>query len=177
MLVRNVFTLSTQGLAENKYKLFPLHFADNRTSRLVIGYSLLVNQYSISEAAYKYWNQLKINSTDEGGLYDRQPLATQGNMHNITDPTKVVLGFFGASSVTSKRIFVKDVPGLISDYYSPCAIIPLSPYGFKDLYPMDYPVYILGDHNGWQPFILHKECVDCRTFLNGKTTKPDFWPY
>jgi len=175
LLVRNIYTLSSTTLNENKYKLYPLNFVDNQNPRLVYGYSLLVNQYSISEAAYNYWTLLNINSTDAGGLYQRQPLATKGNLHNLTHPDQVVLGFFGASSVRSKRIFVSNVPNLVMEYPSPCGITPLSPYGFRDTYSSDYPIYLVGDHNGWQPFILGKYCVDClRAF--GKNVKPDFWP-
>lgn len=177
LMARNIFTLSTEGLAGNKYRQFPLNFADNQSSRLVWGYSLLVNQYALSEAAYKYWNQLRINSTNAGGLYERQPMATKGNLHNLTHPDQDVLGFFGASSVTSKRIFVKDVPGLALEYTSPCTFNGLSPYGLGDLSPIAYPVYLVGDQNGWQPEIMSKECVDCRTFLGGKTVKPDYWPW
>ncbi len=176
LLVRNIYTLSTMTLGENKYKLFPLNFVDNRTARLVYKYSLLVNQYSLSEAAYNYWKLLSINSTDAGGLYERQPLAAKGNLHNLTHPDQVVLGFFGASSVKSKRIFVSKVPDLELEYSSPCAITGLSPYGFKDYSPMDYPIYLVGDHNGWQPAVLGKSCVDCLS-LFGTNVKPDFWPY
>lgn len=176
LMVRNIFTISTTTLIENKYKLYPLNFVDNQTARLVYGYSLLVKQYAISEAAYNYWNFLSINSVEVGGLYERQPMAIKGNLHNLTHPDQVVLGFFGASSVKSKRIFVSDVPNLKIEYPSPCGITPLSPYGFRDTYPSDYPIYLVGDHNGWQPFILGKYCVDClRSF--GKNVKPDFWPY
>ncbi len=175
LLVRNIYILSTQNLSENKYNLFPLNFVDNITSRLLYGYSLRVNQYSLSPAAYNYWNLLKVNSTDAGGLYERQPMATRGNLRNLTHPEQDVLGFFGASMVQSKRIFLKGSRSLASEYYSPCATIPLSPYGFKDLDPMTYPVYLVGDRNGWQPTIMHANCVDCRA-SGGKTQKPDFWP-
>jgi len=173
---KNVYILSTKDLSENKYQLFPLNFVDNTTSRLHYGYSLLVKQYSLSEEAYIFWNQLRINSTANGGLYEKQPLATKGNLHNLTNPDQDVLGFFGVSSVTSKRIFVKDVENLEMEYLSSCTPADLSPYGLKDLNPMDYPVYLMGNVNGWLPIVLDDECVDCRA-LGGKTQKPDFWPW
>jgi len=172
---KNIFTLTTKDYVENKYKLAPLHFVDNTTSRLVYGYSLLVNQYSLSEAAYNYWNQLRINSTSEGGLYEKQPLATTGNLRNLTHPDKDVLGFFGVSAVTSKRIFVSNVENLPLEYYTSCTPDPLSKYGFSDYSSSQWPVYLMGDRNGWQPMVLDKECVDCRV-LWGKNMKPDFWP-
>jgi hypothetical protein len=175
LLVRNIFTLSTVNLAENKFQQLPLHFVDNTTSRLLYGYSLLVNQYAMSETAYKYWNELRINSTDDGGLYERQPLATKGNLHNLTHPDQDVLGFFGVSAVKSKRIFVQNVENLIIDYHTPCSPTPMSVWGFADYAHIPKPIYLMGDAKGWQPIILNAECVDC-TASWGKNVKPDFWP-
>ncbi len=173
--VRNIYTLSSKGLSVNKYQMLPLNFVDNLTSRLVYGYSLLVNQYSLSEEAYNYWNQLRVNSSNEGGLYEKQPLATKGNLHNLTHPDEDVLGFFGASSVNSKRIFVSNVENLPLEYYSMCTPSPLTPYGLQALDPLEFPVYLLADSTGKPTIMLDKWCVDCRS-LGGKNVKPEFWP-
>jgi hypothetical protein len=176
-LISDVFTISTENLAENKYQQIPLHFVDNSTERLLNGYSLLVNQYSLSDSAYKYWNQLRINSTNEGGLYERQPLASKGNLHNLTHPAQDVLGFFGVSSVKSKRIFIQKVENLEVVHLSECFPTPLTKYGFSDVAIVyaPKPVYLLGDSTGWKPIVLNAECVDC-TASFGKNVKPVFWP-
>ncbi|NVO20886.1 MAG: DUF4249 family protein [Bacteroidetes bacterium] len=176
LMVRDVFALSTQNLAENKYTLFPLHFVNNKTARLVYGYSLLVNQYSLSEQAYNYWDQLRTNSTNEGGLYEKQPLSTKGNLRNLTHPDQDVLGYFGVSSLHSKRIFVSNVENLELEYISPCTMNPLGQWGLADVNPKLFPIYLLGDFKGWQPIIMAKSCVDC-TSLFGINVKPEFWPY
>jgi hypothetical protein len=176
-LVQSIFTLSTQNLGENKYTLFPLHYVDNYYSpRLVYGYSLLIRQYALSEEAYTYWDKLRINSSEQGGLYEKQPLAIKGNMHDITNPDQLVLGFFGASAVKSKRIFVQNVPDLILEYDPACVpSVPLKK-GFADIDPRDYPAYMYGDVSGFQMRVLDTECVDCLS-VGGTTVKPDFWPY
>ena len=56
-LVKNIYTLTTEGLVENRYKMLPLQFVDNHTARLKYGYSLLINQFSLSETAYSYWEK------------------------------------------------------------------------------------------------------------------------
>lgn len=175
LIVRNIFTLSTLNLSDNKYQQFPLHFVDNTTSRLVYGYSLLINQYSLSDTAYKYWNKLNANSTDEGGLYEKQPLASKGNLHNLTHPDKQVLGFFGVSSVRSKRIFVENVEDLNLEYKSPCIPFPMSAWGFADYSNIPKPLYLFGDEKGYQKILMNVECVDC-TSMWGKNKKPAFWP-
>jgi len=174
--VKNVFTLSTENLEQNAYRLFPLHYVDNfNTSRLVYGYSLLVRQYALSEAAYAYWDKLRINSNVQGGLYEKQPLAIKGNMHNITDPGQEVLGFFGASSVSSKRIFVSNVAGLPIEYDPNCVPSEGLRKGFADIDPINYPAYMYGDFYGFVMRTLDTECVDCLT-VGGTNVKPVFWP-
>jgi hypothetical protein len=146
-MVKDIFTLSTQNLVENKYKLYPLHFVDNFSSqRLKYGYSLLLRQYALSGDAFVYWDKVRKNNSEQGGLYETQPLQIKGNLHNLSHPEKQVLGFFGASSATSKRIFVSDVKDLPSQYL--------------DCEPDPRP---------------EAQCVDCLS-VGGTNIKPAFWP-
>lgn len=173
--VRKIFTLSTSGLSSNRYEMLPLNFVDNLGPKLVYGYSLLIRQISLSEASFAYWDQLRSNSYDQGGLYDKQPAMISGNLHNMTSPSNEVLGFFGASSVKAKRIFVSDVRNLTIEYVAPCALNILRK-GFIELKPHDLPVYLYGDRNGFSLATLGDECVDCLK-LGGVNIKPDFWPW
>lgn len=175
LLLRNIYTQTTKNLAENKYRQFPLHFVDNTTSRLLYGYSLLVKQYSLSETAYKYWNQLQSVSNEDGGLYEKQPAAPSGNLHNVTHPDKVVLGFFGVSSIQTKRIFVSKVENLEIKFLSFCNPKPMSKGGFADYVHLPKPLYLFGDAKGYQMILMNNICVDC-TSAWGKNIKPDFWP-
>ena len=151
--VRNIFTISTENQTQNAYRKSALNFVDNYSSqRLRYMYSLLVSQYSLSDAAYAYWNKVKINTLDQGGLYENQPFKIAGNLHNVSNPSQEVLGFFGASTRTTKRIFVGAVPGL--------------PIQFVDCRPLTEKGEV---HN--------PECVDCRNKVGGTNKKPDFWPY
>jgi hypothetical protein len=174
--VKNIYTLSTENLIENRYHMLPLNYVGNNTSRLMYGYSLLINQFAMSEAAYSYWDQLRINSSEQGGLYEKQPLVVTGNLHNNTDPDQKVLGFFSASSVKSKRIFVKDVENLKLDFLSFCTPAPLGRFGLKEIGPDEYPAFLMGDKLGYYLVQLSIYCVDCLS-LGGTTIKPYFWPY
>lgn len=178
-VTRNIYILSTKNFGGNKYKQFPLHFINNRTQRLVYGYSLLINQYSLSEAAYNYWNQLRINTTNEGGLYEKQPLAMNGNLRNLTHPEQEVLGFFGASSVKSKRIFVKNVENLELETDPTCAFRYVTYKELAGSSATSWPIYLKEntDEAVIAPYILLAPgCVDCRAY-GGTTVKPDFWPF
>lgn len=150
-MIKDVFTLSTKNLSENKFNSYPFHFVDNYSSqRLKFGYSLLVRQYSLSEAAYAYWEKVRSNYSEQGGLYSKQPLQIKGNLHNLTNPNQPVLGFFGVSEVKSKRIFVGKINGLAIEYLDCDPPVPLGP----------------------KP---EPTCYNC-LLEGGTNVKPYFWP-
>ncbi|MEI7723727.1 MAG: DUF4249 domain-containing protein [Bacteroidota bacterium] len=171
--VKNVFTLSTKSLTQNSYKQYPLHMIDGNTSRLGILYSMLVSQLALSEGAYNYWEQLRINSNEQGGLYEKQPLAIQGNLVNLSHPDRVVLGYFYTASLSSKRYFYKDVEGIYLDFFNFCTEDYLGKFKWKEFFTWQYPIYYY--YRGETVKILNNECVDCRK-MGGGTVKPDFWP-
>jgi hypothetical protein len=86
---------------------------------------------AISETAYLYWDQLRINSNDQGGLYEKQPLAVKGNLEEVSGSGKAVLGFFHAASVSSIRLFLVN-PGLELTYPDYCNEYSLEEY-FNEL--------------------------------------------
>ena len=173
--VKNIYTLSTKSFVENRYTKLPLHYVDNSTPKLMNGYSLLLNQFSLSEAAFSYWDQLRINSFEQGELYEKQPLSTTGNLHNNTNPDQEVLGFFSASSVKSKRIFISPIDDFEFHIITYCRPDTLRIGGLKAIRPSQYPAYLDGSEFVYFKILLGPYCVDC-TSLGGTTVKPDFWP-
>jgi len=183
--LRDVYLLSTEKLSQNTYDGYPLHFVDNISSaRLVYGYSLLVRQYSLSEAAFDYWEKIRINSQEQGGLYENQPMSIIGNLHNVTKPDQPVLGFFSATTVTEKRIFVKKIKELPDEFVFNCVIDELPRGGLSGTSPLMWPIYLPptsptgGDTpgSGYSLLSIDHECVDCTATVGGTTVKPKFWP-
>ena len=172
-LVRNVFTVSTKNLSQNSYNKYPLHTIDGHTSKLGILYSMLVRQFALSKEAYNYWEQLRINSNEQGGLYEKQPLAIKGNMQNLNSPEKMVLGYFYAASESNRRYFYHDIEGIELNFNDGCVKEELGMGGWKNVYPWEYPVYFT--YVDGMLKTLTKECIDCRT-MGGTIVKPDFWP-
>ena len=172
--IRTVFTLDTRKLVSNSYKRLPLHFVDNTTTRLYEGYYLKVDQYALSKPAYDFWEQLRINGQEQGGLYDKQPLAVEGNLHHVTNPGQKVLGYFGASGVSRKEIFVHAIRDMGIYYDSICGPMSLGRMGWREYPPYFYPVYIVYIRNALQ--IIDKSCVEC-TYSGGTNVKPDFWKW
>jgi hypothetical protein len=172
-LVKNVYTISTKSLFTNALQKYPLHFVDGSSPRLQYLYSILVNQLALSEKAYNYWEEVRANSNDLGGLYEKQPLAIKSNLINTTNPDKEVLGYFYTAAESSRRYFYKDI-GITLDFMDFCNESILGPLGWRVYNKYDYPVYYYFTKEGALR-ILDDECVDCR-IMGGVTTKPDFWP-
>ncbi len=164
--VANIYTLSTEKLLQNRYSMFKLHFVDNLTQRLTFCYSIVVNQFSISDSAYMYWDKLRINSSEQGGLYGAQPLRFKGNLRCITNPALEVLGYFSASSVKTKRLYIQDVENL-DKFYLQCK--PRTRLG-SDL-NKEETQYLTESGQ-----IIEDACIECNTF-GGSFVKPDNWPY
>jgi hypothetical protein len=177
--VNAIYTLDVANMTNSSYTYMPLHFVSNETQRLSYGYSLLVRQHSMDAPAFRYWDELKKNSQTQGGLYDRLPSLTPGNISNADDPQERILGFFGVSGVTEMRIFVKDVEGLQKYDVRFCYPYP-EPPRFRYLMAGDLPVYCsraLDPLTGTQHFgetIL--ECLDCRIREGSSGDPPDYWP-
>lgn len=173
--IGDIFVLSTDNLSTNEYKKASLSFVNNRSQRLKYMYSLLITQYSLSKEAYTYWKKLQTNVNQDGGLYSSQPISITGNLYNPDNTKQKVLGYFSVSAISKKRVFIKDIEDL--EIEAPgCGTIELRK-GLRDLTPLDYPAYFMGDHD--MPFtgaLLTKPCVDCLQ-MGGTNIKPDFWPY
>jgi hypothetical protein len=177
MPVKEFFILSTSGLVSNRYEKYRLHFVDNLTQKLMHKYSLLIRQYSVSEKAYAFWNDLSRNNQESGGLFDSQPVLVKGNIVNLNDPDDIVLGYFGVSGVNTKRIILSDITELSFENVPFCD--PRKFEGkFRALMPEEWPVYLLFYNSpitGERILgIANPECFDCR-LLGGTTKKPDYW--
>jgi hypothetical protein len=172
-IINDIFVLSTDNLSTNEYKMFKLNFTNNQSQRLAHLYSLNIRQFSISREAFIYWNQMRINKHQSGGLYNNQPLAVKGNMKNRTNPDQEVLGYFMVNKVKERRFFIP--PQGLNIIDNTCGKPAKLRFGLRDIDPIQYPAYLDGDQNRYFNSLLDKGCVDC-TSDGGTTTKPSFWP-
>jgi hypothetical protein len=165
---------STTSLNEDRVGKFPLHFVSNETDRLRWKYSINVKQYSLSETSYNYWKELQKSTENLGTLFDPQPSALVGNIHNLTDDTERVIGYFDASSVEQQRIYItrSDLPGIaVPNPYIMCTdtIVqrPMIPQMMLYGYMLISYEFMIGYH------MSYPSCIDCT--LAGTNEKPDFW--
>ena len=146
-------------------------------------YSILVKQYALTKDWYEWKVKTKKNTEQLGTIFDAQPSQTTGNIHSVTDPNEIVIGFIGCTSETEKRSFIDngEIPGgghfdnlhgclldslqtldsaALSATFSNGYLIPVS-------YITAFGVPVGVTYSGY-------ECVDCRTH-GGTNIQPGFW--
>ena len=173
---------SSSSMERNEIRQQPLYFVSNQTPRLASRYSLLVSQHSLSYGAYLFWDRMKEQTGDTGGLYETQPARTTGNISNTNNPDERVLGYFFVSQVRQKRITVSN------HFEFPIVRFncPRDTVWFPQVLDPPYPYFLYGvkvedtippPPEGMPDLIYvysFKECHDC-TYRGGVTTKPEFW--
>lgn len=95
-------TNSEEGKNLNR---FLVRFINSRNPVISHRYSILVNQFVISEEAFAYYETLKDFSGSENLFSQNQPGFINGNVFSVDNPSEKVIGFFGVSASDSKRIY------------------------------------------------------------------------
>jgi hypothetical protein len=149
----------------------------NDNSKIRVRYSILVKQYALTPEAYEYWQQLKQNSEQTGNIFDPQPSQLVGNIHDLDDPGRPVMGYISATSITEKRMFIRLLELSVRQEENSTAacderVIDASQaaefLSNSNQYRIAY--FVTGGGIG----IARPRCVDC-TLQGGITTKPDYW--
>ena len=170
---------TSSQLSEDRIERAPITVIPDGSEKITVLYSILVKQYALNKEAYDFWQLLRRNTSNVGGIFDAQPSELIGNIHCVNKPTEPVIGFISASTVETKRIFIRR--GELSSWNSPsrdfvCTAIMLGAnpnewesYLNNGLYA---PAYFV---TGGGLAIARTQCVDC-TYQGGNTIKPPFWP-
>jgi len=68
------------------------------------GDQVVVEQRSLSEPSFDYLSLLITQAQGLGNTFSPNPALVVGNMYNVDNPNEVVLGYFGASAVTTIQL-------------------------------------------------------------------------
>ena len=80
---------------------------NNNGSRHYRGrYHVEVKQLSLTREAYHYWSSIKEQINSSGSIFEPPPTAIIGNIYNPNNPEDPVFGYFGASDISSRGIFI-----------------------------------------------------------------------
>jgi hypothetical protein len=168
---------TTAKLAQDVVYRQPLIFIPVSTQPLAIEYSVLVSQYALADSAYYYLTLVQSNTEQLGTIFDPLPSQLTGNIHSLTNPGEIVVGYISAGTLQQERIFInyRQLPDW--RYYNECPT--------KDTTVSDDEESMINffDYQGYLPIYLNRgiltsnvrSCVDCRT-QGGSTTKPSFMP-
>jgi hypothetical protein len=195
----DVLIRSINGAAEGGSVKQPIFFiGTGLTDRLLIQYSILVSQYSISKREYDFWNNLKQMNETGDDIFAKQPYSVISNIHNTKNPKETILGYFEVSGVSQKRKYIlyRDVALMhLPFYYYPCVKLAYSPDDFgigpppktwDDViwymtangtnFTFIEPLYFGGVPslpNLGKLVFTQPECANCE--LTGTSSKPAFW--
>jgi hypothetical protein len=173
-IVPRILIGTTQGLLGGQLIKYPLHYVSSEGRELSIRYSLLVNQYVVSETVYNYWKALQDQNDIQGSLYTQQPYQIRGNMENMNNPGDPVAGCFVAAGVSKKRVYYNRPP--IKFNYPFCELGDNDYDNMQNLFstlPSEWPIYLTMG-TGYRLAYPNQECIDCRK-SGGKLEKPDYW--
>lgn len=84
----------------------PAAFIEDNGLRFVDKLRVDLNQYSISQGAYRFLRLVKQQAEISGSIFDPPPATIRGNMISLNDPEEVVLGYFMAAGESSRRIYI-----------------------------------------------------------------------
>ncbi|MBN2632760.1 MAG: DUF4249 domain-containing protein [Bacteroidales bacterium] len=159
----------------NSILKYPVKNITNPVDRLGIRYSILVNQYSLSEEEYSFWERLGNSREQVGGLYDIIPSSIPGNIFCVEEKLEKVLGYFSVSAIKSERLTIKEKFKGWNTLYLNCVTDTLA--GTDPVEGENVFWWVLYDHTDSVPpvrYLTNKRyCGDCTS--RGTTIKPDFW--
>ena len=175
----NILLGSSAKLSDDVIYKEPFLFIPAGDRKLSVLYSIYVRQYALTKEAYEFLEKMKKNTEGTGSIFDPQPSQLNGNITCVTDPAEAVIGFVSVSTVTDKRIFIRnnEVPGW--NFINSCtegkvrndpdSIDVASGAG---LVPTD-----VLETNGFAIVyfgVTSRGCLDCT--LSGTNVRPPFWP-
>jgi hypothetical protein len=100
----------------------PVDFIDDNGLRFKDTYKILVHQMSISPNAHRFLRLIQQQIKISGSIFDQPPANIRGNIYNLKNPDEVVIGYFMASDVDTKEVYIYknrlkilNTPGIIPD--------------------------------------------------------------
>jgi uncharacterized protein DUF4249 len=173
----DILTFSTEKLAQDVVYEYPIRFIPINSVVLSQTYSILLRQYALTKEGYEFFSLMRQNTEQQGSIFDAQPSELSGNIHSLSDPGEIVVGFISAGSLAQQRIFIANAQLPMWRYLYLCEA-PDTAFNSPSQYPAVYgsaytPIDLDMSRGGY--LSNYTECIDCRS-QGGTTTKPSYWP-
>ncbi|MDP4147833.1 MAG: DUF4249 domain-containing protein [Bacteroidota bacterium] len=171
----NILAFSTEKLAQDVVYEYPVRFIPINSVVLSQTYSILVRQYAITRDGYEFFSLMRQNTEQQGTIFDAQPSQLSGNIHSLSNPGEIVVGFISAGSLVQQRIFISNAQLPEWRYLYLCPA-PDTSFNSPSQFPLVYGTsYTPIDLNPRGFISNYTSCIDCRT-QGGTTTRPSYWP-
>lgn len=147
-------------------------YTDRRISSL---YCINVFQRLISKDEFTYWESVRKNSENTGGIFSQMPSELKGNIQCVDSPDETVLGYIGVSTVATERTFIYSQDIFL--YRREPDLCPLVQIRFDPELTIKEQLLLL-HLSGWVPIGENWSritCTDCR-LAGGTKVKPSYWP-
>lgn len=175
----NILLGSTEKLSEDRVYL-PVRFIPPQAEELTVLYRLQLKQYALSHEAYLFNQLMQQNSEQLGSIFDRQPTDLNSNVHSVSNPSEVVVGYVEVAQEQAATLYINNNevrPWVAPEACPPLIIIDnrmdsIKPYRYNYL-----PVAAVttGPFNTILTFSLAPTvCVDCT--MRGTNVRPEGWP-
>jgi hypothetical protein len=187
----NIYLANSTTLSKDVINQYPLGYVDASTRKLRDAYSFQARQYALTDEAYKYWQLLKKNTEQLGSILDAQPSSAISNIHSVSDPKEIIVGYVSVSTITTKRVFLDGRKLPFRVLYPPIdsvscggGTIVFDPentfqsrlnntFAKGDSLLIEAAYDKMGHLIGYT--YSNSLCVDCR-LLGGVNKKPSYWP-
>lgn len=178
----NLILGSTDGFVTDNIN-FPVQSLPYGAEKISVRYSILVRQHALQKDEYEYLKLILKNASQVGSWFDPMPSQLFGNIVSMDDENEKVIGYVGAYTTETKRIYIdaRDLP------VTPTQISCNGPDENVDfVFNTDSLQYYFGN-NLFTPTAIYIDpttrdlrvsgtntyCYDCR--LRGTNIQPDFW--
>jgi len=173
----NILVGSSAALQSDVIYRAPINFLENGNEKLAVRYSILLRQYALDKSGYEFYEMMKKNTESLGTIFDAQPSEIKGNIHCISDPGELVIGYVFAPVIEEKRFFIsaQELQGWRFHQDCPKFKIPSDADSLEAAYAgglsIFEPIY---NTMPIRYYAARVACSDC-TARGGSLTKPSYW--
>lgn len=178
---KGILIASSERYEGNHIYQNELLIIDSLSEKLGERYSVNVKQRAIDLDAFVFWEAIRKNSADIGGIFSPLPSLVSGNIHSVDRPDEPVIGHISAGKSVQKRIYINrtDVHPwqVFIPEYRGCSVDTVAPRDYADYFGRG--TYLPVHENCVEAFCsgyiaAPASCADC-TYRGGTVEQPDFW--
>lgn len=175
----NIILGSSAKLENDILHMQPIVFIPTRDEKIGVRYSIHLRQYALDKEGYQFMEQMRKNTEALGTIFDPQPSLLKGNIHSLSDPNEIVIGYVMATTVQQQRIFISQQQLVKRGFsiYEECVEqrVPNNYDSLASHIPPRWPHTAIMEAVSLVAYMVSDaRCVDCR-LRGGINVTPSFW--